>query len=338
MSPLPSAPRAPRVEGFAPASGFEAELHQFRVVLPAGDNHEEYGDLVELPGLLTLTLDAVGGVPVLEVVTAPARGLEGGRDDGRAERADVVAAFHDVLRRLRSAPQGATLSRVFPSRAGYRVDPLAEDLPVRTHEAGHGIMLVHHTATTPLSGVVPFLAHVAEHMRQDVGPVQMARLDLGAAAQYAAAGREQFLRWLERHPRWAAQVRPADTDELEGALALGYTQVAAAGRGRLFGGPLPKDYSGVTSRESLAAVRAALGPVPRAFLESRAEHLADAFAATFRAHVPHAVPDPLSLLLWRGPRSGATTGHYLDNLLYADPERVIDQHDGLAVRTNYPVL
>ncbi|MFD0542031.1 hypothetical protein ACFQ1B_01400 [Streptomyces mexicanus] len=119
----PRAPRPPRVEGFAPASGFEAELHQFRVVLPAGDNHEEYGDLVELPGLLTLTLDAVGGVPVLELVTAPARGLEGGRDDGRAERADVLAAFRDVLERLHSAPEGATLSRIFPTRAGYRVDP-----------------------------------------------------------------------------------------------------------------------------------------------------------------------------------------------------------------------
>jgi len=334
----PRAPRPPRVEGFAPASGFEAELHQFRVVLPAGDNHEEYGDLVELPGLLTLTLDAVGGVPVLELVTAPARGLEGGRDDGRAERADVLAAFRDVLERLHSAPEGATLSRIFPARAGYRVDPLAEDLPVRTHEAGHGIMLVHHTATTPLSGVVPFLAHVADRMRQDAVPIRMARLDLGAAAQYAARGREQFLRWLERDPRAAADIRPSDADELEGALALGYTQVAAAARAGLFGGVLPKDYSGVTSRESLAAVRAALGPVPRAFLESRAEQLARDFADTFRAHVPDPVSDPLDVPLWQGRSSGARTGHYLDNLLHAHPERVVDQHEGLAVRTNYDTL
>ncbi|WP_449343903.1 scabin-related ADP-ribosyltransferase [Streptomyces mexicanus] len=334
----PAAPRPPGVEGFAPASGFEAELHQFRVVLPAGDNHEEYGDLVELPGLLTLTLDAVGGVPVLELVTAPARGLEGGRDDGRAERAEVLAAFRDVLERLHSAPEGATLSRIFPARAGYRVDPLAEDLPVRTHEAGHGIMLVHHTATTPLSGVVPFLAHVADRMRRDAVPIQMARVDLGAAAQYAARGREQFLRWLEQDPRGAADLRPSDADELEGALALGYTQVAAAARGGLFGGALPKDYSGVTSRESLAAVRAALGPVPRAFLESRAEQLARDFADTFRTHVPGPVSDPLGVPLWQGRSSGARTGHYLDNLLHARPERVVDQHEGLAVRTNYDAL
>nr|WP_237331267.1 hypothetical protein [Streptomyces mexicanus] len=334
----PTGPRPPRVEGFAPASGFEAELHQFRVVLPAGDNHEEYGDLVELPGLLTLTLDAVGGVPVLELVTAPARGLEGGRDDGRAERADVLAAFRDVLERLHSAPEGATLSRIFPARAGYRVDPLAEDLPVRTHEAGYGIMLVHHTATTPLSGVVPFLAHVADRMRRDAVPIQMARVDLGAAAQYAARGREEFLRWLERDPRGAAEVRPSDADELEGALALGYTQVAAAARAGLFGGVLPKDYSGVTSRESLAAVRAALGPVPRAFLESRAEQLARDFADTFRAHVPGPVSDPLDVPLWQDRSSAARTGHYLDNLLHARPERVVDQHEGLAVRTNYDAL
>ncbi|MER6105171.1 hypothetical protein ABT115_23355 [Streptomyces sp. NPDC001832] len=75
--------------------------------------------------------------------------------------------------------------------------------------------------------------------------------------------------------------------------------------------------------------------MPRAFLESEAERLADGFAATFREHTPHEVPDLLGLALRRGPRVPGTTGQYLDNLLRANPERVIDQHEALAVRTNY---
>ncbi|GAA4509200.1 hypothetical protein GCM10023191_070070 [Actinoallomurus oryzae] len=324
------------VEGFAPASGFEVELHGFRVVLPPGEDPQEYGILVTRPGLLDIVLDTAGGVPILEVVTKAARNLAGGQDDGRAERSEVLEAFADVLRRLMAARDGARLSRIFREEDGYEVDPLAEHLPVRRNPAGRnpdsaGIMLVHHTATAPLSGLVELMKHVAGQMRRESPPVQAAHADLWAAVRYGGWAASLYDGWLADHPEYEAVSDPADRADLEGALAFGFTQVAATARGRSTG-TLPKDYSAVTSRDSLAAIRSALGAAPRAFLEDQAQYLRDGFTHVFGS-------DPLSRLLphdWGQPR--ATIGQYLDNLLTASPERPIDQHEALAVRTNYNEL
>lgn len=145
MAPLLSAASgAVEVEGFGPASGFEAEVHKYKVVLHPGAVAGEYGDIVTLPGLLTITLDTAGGVPILEIVTKPARGLVRGFADGRAERSEVLTAFNEVLSRLQDARPGARLAQIFPASAGYVVDYLAEDLPVRMNEAGGSTILVHH--------------------------------------------------------------------------------------------------------------------------------------------------------------------------------------------------
>ncbi|MDH6565079.1 hypothetical protein M2160_000100 [Streptomyces sp. SAI-117] len=328
MAPMvPAAQDAVEVEGFGPASGFEAEVHRYRVELPRDAEAAEFGDIVELPGLLTITLDRTGGVPVLEIVTEPARGLVRGRPDGRAERADVLAAFHDVMSRLRYARPGARIGQIFPESAGYVVDPLAEDLPVRTNEFGYAT-LVHHTATAPPSGLVAFIEHVRGRMRRE-GPLQIAHADAGAALAFGAWAREDFARWLSRHQDWADAAKPWDAAELEGAITLGYIQVAATVRGA----PL-KDLTAVASRDSLAALRSSLGEGPRTYLEHQARGIRARFAETV-AGGRNALDLPLATS--RGPL-GATVGHYLDNLLLSNPERFVSQYEALGIRTNFSTL
>ncbi|MCW2901338.1 MAG: rane protein of unknown function, partial [Streptosporangiaceae bacterium] len=328
------APRAVTVEGDGPAGGFEAELHGYGVELPANSSHEEYGVIVSRPGLLTIVLDRHGGMPVLEVVSDPARDLVGARDDGRAERAEVVAAFRDVLRRLAAARVRTRLSRIFPESAGYDVDPLAADLPLRRYDSN--TILVHHTATSPLSGLVGLMEHVAPHMRRESRPVETAYQDLLAGVRYGARGLARYDAWLEAYPDWAESSRPVDRYELEGALALGSTQVAATTHGRR---PLPKDHSAGTSRDSLVAIRSGLGTAPQAFLESMQDVLRADFEEIFgnrSARDGSALLPRLLPLDWGRPR--ATVGQYFDNLLLQIPERFIDQHEALAVRSNWGQL
>ncbi|MFJ6573538.1 hypothetical protein ACIQNU_39650 [Streptomyces sp. NPDC091292] len=334
------------VEGFGPASGFEAELHRYRVELPRDAEVEEFGDIVELPGLLTITLDRAGGVPVLEIVTKPARGLVRGSADGRAERSAVLAAFNDVLSRLGHARPGARVGQIFPESAGYVVDPLAEDLPVRINEAGYAT-LVHHTATAPTSRLVAFIEHVRGRMRRESTPVQIAHADAGVGVAFGAWVREDFARWLNQYPDWADAANPWDGDELEGTLALGYIQVAATVRGAVLDGTQrPKDFTAVASRDSLAAVRSSLGAAPRAYLEHRAPSIAAYFASRFDNEVVVRGGSILDLPLMmsggssraRGGSSRATVRQYLDNLLLATPERIVTQYQALGMRTDFRTL
>ncbi|MEV1082696.1 hypothetical protein AB0I98_31460 [Streptomyces sp. NPDC050211] len=333
MAPLVSA--APgAVEGFGPASGLEAELHRYRVELPRGAAVEEFGDIVELPDLLTITLDKAGGVPVPEIVTKPARGLVRGPADGRAERSEVQVAVNDVMSRLRRARPGTRIGQIFPESEGYVVDPLAEDLPVRINEAGYAT-LVHHTATAPTSRLVMFIKHVRDVMRRESPPVQIAHEDAGAGLAFGAWARQDFARWLSQYPRWADAANPWDGDELEGAIALGYTQVAATVRGgTLDWTQRPKDLTAVASRDSLAALRSSLGDGPRAYLEHRARSIAARFAETV---VRGGGVLDLPLTMSGGPLR-ATVGQYLDNLLLHRPERFVSQYEALGIRTEFRTL
>ncbi|NEE27126.1 hypothetical protein G3M53_16835, partial [Streptomyces sp. SID7982] len=184
---------------------------------PAGHTYDEYDEIVSVPGLLKITLDRAGGVPILELVTEPARGFANGRPDGRAERSDVVRAFRDVVNRLENARPGSSLGSVFPAQAGYRVDVLAEHLPVKINEAGGDRMLVHHSASTPLAKAVSFLEHVGSTMRREPGPARTAHADLGLGLQFARHGRTRFDSWLDQHPEHRPGLLSWDHDELEGA-------------------------------------------------------------------------------------------------------------------------
>ncbi|WP_406002909.1 hypothetical protein [Streptomyces sp. NBC_00829] len=324
------------VEGYAPASGFEGELHKFQVAgLDAEDDAASYGHIVELPGLLYITLDKVGNAPVLEVVSVPARGLVRGRPDGRAERSEVIAAFLDVLKRLAEAPHGASLSRIFPASAGFKVVVDAANLRVRGD--GQGTILVHHTATAPLSGVIQFLEHVREHMRVESLPVQIAKQDLQGGVAFGRAAVPRFQQWLAAHqdPALAAQVRAWDEGELAGALALGYTQVAAAARDTKSARPRGKDFTAAASRDSLQAIRATLGAVPRRFLTEESDWL----AGEFERPLAEAMQVD-SVLTRRMPRhdAGVTIRHYLENLLLDNPQHVISQYHGLRIRTDFNTL
>ncbi|WP_421673392.1 hypothetical protein, partial [Streptomyces albus] len=345
QSLIPAGPRPVEVEGFAPASGFEAELVAWQMVLPPGQDHRTFGDydgrVVRLGPLLGIILTTgQGSGPVLEVVTEPARGLRRGADDGRAEMSDVLAAFRDVVGRLESAEPGTLLRNVFPPSVGYEVDPLVGNMPVRPRDAGWGQMVVHHTATAPLAGIPRFLDYVTTHMRRESPLFETAYQDGRTALAYAGQGRRLFRQWLDEDPRRAAELQPWDADELGGVLALGFVQVAAAVRGGRGGQVVPKDFAAVISREFLAAVRRRLDPVPQVFLENAAGPLTDTFVAAVRQTSRHPLPaDVLSRPVpgrWSDySLEPPTIGEYLENLLLAHPSRIVGQDEALGVRTSY---
>lgn len=331
-------PPAVLVEGYAPALGFEAQLNGFRVRLPVGTDEEDYGVLVlvEVPGLLKVVLDTVDGVPILEVTSEPARGLSGGRPDGRADKDEVMAAFRDLLGRLEAARPYESLSRIFPAHAGYEVDPLAADLRVTRNGDVTG-MLIHYTVATPVAGVTGVMGHVAERMRTESYATRTAYGDLFAAREFGEFGAREFNRWLQMYP--GAVSRGVDSLELENALALAYSQVAAAARRRMGGAALAKEFSGVSSRDQLSVVRAALGVAPRAFLEHMQEIFKAEFVETYRRYTRD-LPTPVDLLSrplphrWEG-RPDATLGDYLDNMLSESPRHVVSQHHALYIRTEF---
>ncbi|WP_406323961.1 hypothetical protein [Streptomyces niveus] len=278
-------------------------------------------------------------MPILEIVTKPARGLVRGFADGRAERSEVLTAFNEVLSRLEHARPGARLAQIFPASAGYVVDYLAEDLPVRMNEAGGSTILVHHTATASVGHLVAFIQHVRGRMRQESEPVRLAHADAGVGFGFGAWAREDFIGWLSRRPEWDREANPWDSNDLEGALALGYTQVAATVRGGLNRAHRPKDFTAVASRDALAAIRKGLGAAPRAYLEHRAGRIAARFKDSFKDEIVvrgGGILD-LPLTMSSGPLR-ATVGQYLDNLLLEKPERFVDQHESLGIRTHFHTL
>ncbi|MFE7119583.1 hypothetical protein ACFU99_29615, partial [Streptomyces sp. NPDC057654] len=218
LVPVPA--RRPVVNGYGPADGFEAELRGFMVVLAPGDDPAAYGDVVSLPGLLTITLDKFGGVPVLEVVSDPSRGLQGGMVDGRAERADVFAAFDQVLKILRGVTpeRSIKLGRLFPASLGYVVDELAADMQVKINPYSTNHMLVHHTATSPLSELVEYIRHVKANTQTNVPQVQQARADADVAIEFGRNVRGAFRSWVDQNPNFAPYLAAWDADELRGAL------------------------------------------------------------------------------------------------------------------------
>lgn len=331
---------------YGPAIGLETEFRGSQVLLPPGEDTYGFDELVTRgDNLLKIVFDEAGGKPILEAVTTPARVVQGGRDDGRAEPSKVLNAVDDVANKLAQARSRATLTQIFPP-GSYRVDETADDLRVLNNGPEKLVHLTVGAALAALAGSHGLMRHVAEKMRPDP-PADVARTDLLAGLGYGQWAAGHYDEWLNDNPRYQSQSGPADRAELEGALALGFTQVAAVTWGP--SSVQPKDRAAVVSRESLGAVRSGLGPVPRAFLEDQAdalrEHLTGAFSRL--ANPDHRTLDlseripgkqdpnqPFSAM----DASRPTVGQYLDNLLLHDPERVIDQEEALGVRTNFTEL
>ncbi|MCX4736233.1 hypothetical protein [Streptomyces sp. NBC_01363] len=269
----------------------------------------------------------------VDLAVPPTRSLVHGAPDGRAEPEAVANAFLDSLHRITHAVGSTRLPGVFPASHGYVVDDDAAELWLQENPSAQ--ILVHHTVAVPLSGFVPLLRHVRGRMRPAAGQaLGAAHADSDRAIAYGERGGERFARWIDAHPAQRAQVTAFDAPDLVGVLTLGFAQVVAALRGRTPGADYPKDWTAATSRDSLAAVRAGLGPVPRAFLEDQADVLAQDFVA--------AVPfdgNPLEQRLRDvGRGQSATVGEYLDNLLLEHPDRVVDQYEALVVRSNFDAL
>ncbi len=333
--PLLPVPQYPvQVSGFAPGRGFEAEVHLMRVVVPRDVDDRTLGTLVSVDGLLDITIDHVGEHAVLEIVSRPARALSGGQDDGRAEPQAVATAFLDALHRIAHAPRNARFRALFPSSHGYTVDLDAEELWLQEHDPSTPI-LVHHTVAVPVAGYPALLRHVLGRMRPAAGPaLTAAHQDGRQALLVGEAAGTRFTEWLRTYPAWAAVATASDLPDLIGALTLGHAQVASAFRGRQPRTNYPKDWAAATSRESLAAVRASLGPAPRAFLEHQADILAREMAAALGYD-----GDPLAQRLRdAGTGQPPTLGEYVDNLLRESPARSVSQYESHVVRSNFDAL
>ncbi|MEU7288280.1 glycosyltransferase, partial [Streptomyces flaveolus] len=338
------AAQAQLVEGRAGAAGFEAELHEYGVLLPPDASEDDYDVLVDTP-TLTITLDMGAAGPILEVVSKATRVLSGAADDGRQEKSAVLAQFDDVLTRLRKARANDRLDRVFPAEAGYRVDPLAGELRLRPGAKGPTERLfLHYTVGIPLAGIIPFLEHVRQQGRQDTAITQAAQGHLADALRFGRETASPFHQWLAANLEFQRLARPDDVPALEGFLALAYTQVAALAQGTLSHVNMPKNFSAVTSRVSLAGARAGLGTAGQFFLEEHATTIARHFADSFRSYFKEVrdVPDILADWIpprWAGDRrSPGTIGQYLANALLARPDLFLGQDTALGVRTDFQEL
>ncbi|MYU65104.1 hypothetical protein, partial [Streptomyces sp. SID69] len=330
---LPVPEHRVEVEGFAPARGFEAEVHLMRVVVPRDVDDRTLDTLVSVDGLLDITIDHVGEHAVLEIVSRPTRSLVHGEDDGRAEPEAVETAFRDALYRIANAPGTVRFPAIFPEARGYRVDMDAEELWLQEHPSSQ--ILVHHTVAVPVAGYTKLLAHVLRHMRPAAGPALTAAHEDGRQALVRGeAGGRRFADWLAANPEYEAHVTESDLPDLVGALTLGHVQVAAAFRGRFPKTNHAKDWAAATSRDSLGAVRASLGVAPRAFLADQADVLAQETAAALGLSA-----DPLAQPLRDiGLGQPPTVGEYLDNLLREQPARVVRQYEALEVRSDFEEL
>ncbi|MFF2133435.1 glycosyltransferase, partial [Streptomyces olivochromogenes] len=350
LAPQPhiAAPRAgraaqvPLVEGQAGAAGFEAELHEYGVLLPPDASNGEYDVLVDTP-TLTITLDTGVVGPILEVVSKATRVLSGAADDGRQEKSEVFAQFDDVLTRLGNARANDQLDRVFPAKAGYRVDPVAGGLRLRP--AAKGLterVFLHYIVGIPLAGMIPFLEHVRLQGRKDSAITRAAQGHLADALRFGREAAAPFQRWLAAHPEF--QVQPDDAPALEGFLALAYTQTAALAQGTLSSVITPKNFSAVASRVSLAGTRAGLGTAGQSYLEEHATAIAQHFAASFRSYFKEVrdVPDLLADRIpsrWAGDRqSPGTIGQYLADALLSPPDQSLGQNAALGIRTDFQEL
>ncbi|MER5525676.1 hypothetical protein ABT075_13850 [Streptomyces sp. NPDC002677] len=336
----------PAVEGYAGALGFEAELHDYLVSIPPGDSEGNYPVAVDSPNLM-ITFDAANGV-VLEVVSKPARVLDGGSPDGRADRRQVMEEFADVMRRLGQARPNQPLGSIFPERAGYRVDPLAAEFPVRRRSGGGGAerLFLHYTVGVPIGGLAEFIRHASSHARQDSFVNRAARQHATDALEFGRQGAERFRQWRAA-PQFAHYGQGDDVREIEGFLALTYTQVAAVAQYALTRQSLLKNFSIVSSRESLAGMRAELSELARGFLQADAGYLRQSFLAAFSNHAPvassfeggHVLDRPLPLRWARDTeRVHARIGDYLDNALLANPARPLRQRDVMGIRSDFTEL
>ncbi|MFD3583845.1 hypothetical protein [Streptomyces sp. NPDC058683] len=337
----------PAVEGYAGALGFEAELHDYLVSIPPGDSEGNYPVAVESPNL-TITFDSANGV-VLEVVSKPARVLDGGSSDGRADRRQVMAEFADVMRRLGQARSNQPLGSIFPERAGYSVDPLAAEFPVRRRSGGGGAerLFLHYTVGVPIGGLAEFIRHAGSHVRQDSFVNQAARRHADDALEFGRQGAERFRQWRATASHFARYGHGDDVREIEGFLALTYTQVAAVAQYALTRQSLLKNFSIVSSRESLAGMRAELSEPVRGFLQADAGYLRQSFQATFSSHARATtsfeggrVLDSLLPLRWARDteRVHARIGDYLDNALLANPARTLRQREVMGIRSDFTEL
>ncbi|MEC3993782.1 hypothetical protein VSR01_09610 [Actinacidiphila sp. DG2A-62] len=301
-------------DGFDPAGGWEAVLDGY--FLPPDAPVAHGGTLVELPGVLRISAEGSGGTHVLKVISEPASALAGGSHDG-VDRAQVMAAFEDVLTRLAAAPPNAGLAAIFPAPAGYQVADASSGVPVWQDPSGTGTMAVSLHESVQIGGIADFMRQVLDASADT--PQQAA--DGHAALDFADRVAHSFLEWAQSHRGPGSARTNGDWHVVRDAAVLGYSQSAAAARAVQSGsGPgTAAAFAALVLHEELAAVRVGLGPVARAFLADERDRIRQELTDTL---VGYAGDEFTDVLDWRLPvrtgRTSDTIGDFLDGLLVDD--------------------
>ncbi|MCA1196115.1 hypothetical protein LCD35_28585, partial [Saccharopolyspora sp. 6V] len=307
--------------------GLEGELHNIGISLPRGYTTNDFETIVDAPEF-SIVLDDGHSGPVLEIVSKPFAVVDG--DLGRPSAEQVHRAVQDAVRRLRNARDRTRLERVFDDDR-FDVDPDAGEFPIRKYsQHNQDEIYAHYSAGVPLAGLPRFMRYISDSMR---------------TGGFNSAARQQLRDGMSLARRISDEAAEAngfsrfERKELEGFLALTYTQFAAIAERHYAGTGMGKNYAALNSRVEIWEARRALSQDVRRYLDGASRDLAARFAGNFRSGVVNANPG-VALLQERVPprvrnarSSGRTLGDYLDGAFSSRPAHRVSQYDALVIRT-----
>ncbi|WP_233559146.1 TcdA/TcdB catalytic glycosyltransferase domain-containing protein [Micromonospora radicis] len=330
----------------AAGAGFEAETLT-SLEMPEHWSDEEIwglGTLVQGDGV-KIVVDAGPDGWIAEVVSEPAAVLP--NETSKVSVAKALDAAYTALAILASG-EGKTLSEAFRGYPNFRLQPAAYEISIgpqqTTMAQGRSVerdLFTHFTVGVPVSGLVELLEFAVENSTGK-GVRQYGERQVRAALDFADKIENVYLR---RHGNVKLDGTDLDVDALRGFLALTYTQVGAIVAGIVNGRVLPKNNMLAVSRTALSAVREALPPKVRQFVESNADEFTAmlsghyvAWNQTWAQKYGFEIGDVASLQ-WDSPSGDRTfsVGEYLASAFGSSGE-LIDQGTALEIRTNMTTL
>ncbi|WP_461001515.1 ADP-ribosyltransferase [Streptomonospora sediminis] len=302
------------------AEGLEAELPNIGLSLPPGTTVDDFGTLVDAPEF-SIVLDVSHRGSKLEIVSKPFAVVEG--DVGKPSADQVHQAVRDAVRRLASARNRSRLEQIFADDR-FSVDPEAGEFPLRKYgDHHHDQIYAHYSAGIPLAGMPRFMAYVSDSMRTG-GNKSAARSHLRDAMSLAhrISGEARDAYGFSRYER----------KELEGFLALTYSQFAAIAERRYAEVGWAKELAALNSRVEMWDARQSLSPQVQAYLHQSSRDLSTRFAKKFRSRMDEGASRPGVGLLEKRSAPGKTLGDYLNGAFSANPTRPVSQYESMTIR------
>ncbi|GAA4945782.1 hypothetical protein GCM10023224_31360 [Streptomonospora halophila] len=302
------------------ALGLEGELHSIGLPLPRGYSFDDFDEVVEAREF-SIVLDLGHRGPILEIVSKPFAVVDG--DVGRPSAEEVHRAVQDAVSRLTSARDGARLEQIFADDRFY-VDPVAGDFPIRKNGDGDADQVyAHYSAGVPLAGMPQFMRYVGESMRTD-GANSTARSQLRDGMRLAQG--------ITREAANTHGFSKFERKELEGFLALTYTQFAAIAEQRYDGSGMAKHFAALNSRVDMWDARDSLSPQVQQYLHQSSDNLSTRFAENFRSRRRRDTRPGVALLETR-LSGGWTLRNYLDGAFSDHATRRVGQYEAMTIRT-----